>query len=338
MQRRQVDQYIVSRSSPSSPSSTPNCSLLPSVWCNRRRIVTTSSTCSNVNLPIQNTSFTFYKRDSSSQNHHHQRLRTKSTTSSSPVRSPSHRSPIASRGLQSESSARIDHLSKSPSVRFESTEEGRTDTSTDSSPSPRARTSRTRAPGRPNAEAAPSPSVPSPRPLEPLTRASKASSSTVQKSPTRPQQQARSHHHKIAATIQHHRPPPRPPIIQPPLNLVAALLGEPGARTNGNGTSPRSAKSGVSPSSITDLNIRDIVSKCEDASMSWSLQFWVTIADPQVRHVSYSLHSHANAQTHHVFFACPASGMSHTRHTSTRSNSHRPVQLGTTSRSLCVCP
>ncbi|EIW69920.1 hypothetical protein TREMEDRAFT_38591 [Tremella mesenterica DSM 1558] len=41
------------------------------------------------------------------------------------------------------------------------------------------------------------------------------------------------------------------------------------------------------------MDVRDALSRCEDPTLGWSLQFWVTIADPL---------------THHVFFACPASG------------------------------
>nr|XP_018259661.1 uncharacterized protein I303_07729 [Kwoniella dejecticola CBS 10117]OBR81819.1 hypothetical protein I303_07729 [Kwoniella dejecticola CBS 10117] len=41
------------------------------------------------------------------------------------------------------------------------------------------------------------------------------------------------------------------------------------------------------------LDVRDALAKCEDPTLGWSLQFWVTIADPL---------------TQHVFFACPASG------------------------------
>ncbi|ORX41049.1 hypothetical protein BD324DRAFT_575172 [Kockovaella imperatae] len=41
------------------------------------------------------------------------------------------------------------------------------------------------------------------------------------------------------------------------------------------------------------MDIRDALAKCEDPTLGWSLQFWVTIADPQ---------------TQNVFFACPATG------------------------------
>ncbi|WVQ85889.1 hypothetical protein IAT38_008057 [Cryptococcus sp. DSM 104549] len=41
------------------------------------------------------------------------------------------------------------------------------------------------------------------------------------------------------------------------------------------------------------LDVRDALARCEDPTLGWSLQFWVTIADPL---------------TQHVFFACPASG------------------------------
>ncbi|GMK54712.1 hypothetical protein CspeluHIS016_0112980 [Cutaneotrichosporon spelunceum] len=41
------------------------------------------------------------------------------------------------------------------------------------------------------------------------------------------------------------------------------------------------------------IDVREALSKCVDPSMAWSMQFWVTIADPL---------------THDVFFACPASG------------------------------
>ncbi|WVR08594.1 hypothetical protein IAU60_005649 [Kwoniella sp. DSM 27419] len=41
------------------------------------------------------------------------------------------------------------------------------------------------------------------------------------------------------------------------------------------------------------LDVRDALAQCEDPTLGWSLQFWVTIADPL---------------TQHVFFACPASG------------------------------
>nr|ODN96050.1 hypothetical protein L204_03741 [Cryptococcus depauperatus CBS 7855] len=41
------------------------------------------------------------------------------------------------------------------------------------------------------------------------------------------------------------------------------------------------------------LDVKDALAKCEDPTLGWSLQFWVTIADPL---------------TQHVFFACPASG------------------------------
>ncbi|WRT70639.1 uncharacterized protein IL334_007637 [Kwoniella shivajii] len=43
----------------------------------------------------------------------------------------------------------------------------------------------------------------------------------------------------------------------------------------------------------TGMDVRDALAKCEDPTLGWSLQFWVTIADPL---------------TQHVFFACPASG------------------------------
>ncbi|OCF45686.1 hypothetical protein I317_00589 [Kwoniella heveanensis CBS 569] len=41
------------------------------------------------------------------------------------------------------------------------------------------------------------------------------------------------------------------------------------------------------------MDVRDALARCEDPTLGWSLQFWVTIADPM---------------TQHVFFACPASG------------------------------
>ncbi|WWD20651.1 hypothetical protein CI109_105127 [Kwoniella shandongensis] len=41
------------------------------------------------------------------------------------------------------------------------------------------------------------------------------------------------------------------------------------------------------------MDVRDALARCEDPTLGWSLQFWVTIADPL---------------TQHVFFACPASG------------------------------
>ncbi|KAK8850469.1 hypothetical protein IAR55_004387 [Kwoniella newhampshirensis] len=43
----------------------------------------------------------------------------------------------------------------------------------------------------------------------------------------------------------------------------------------------------------TGMDVRDALARCEDPTLGWSLQFWVTIADPL---------------TQHVFFACPASG------------------------------
>ncbi|KAL7423882.1 hypothetical protein Q5752_001467 [Cryptotrichosporon argae] len=41
------------------------------------------------------------------------------------------------------------------------------------------------------------------------------------------------------------------------------------------------------------MNVQEALARCEDPGLSWSLQFWVTIADPV---------------SQHVFFACPASG------------------------------
>ncbi|GFZ48162.1 hypothetical protein JCM24511_05910 [Saitozyma sp. JCM 24511] len=41
------------------------------------------------------------------------------------------------------------------------------------------------------------------------------------------------------------------------------------------------------------LQVKDALGRCEDPTLGWSLQFWITIADPV---------------TQHVFFACPATG------------------------------
>ncbi|BEI80235.1 hypothetical protein CcaverHIS002_0107640 [Cutaneotrichosporon cavernicola] len=46
-------------------------------------------------------------------------------------------------------------------------------------------------------------------------------------------------------------------------------------------------------STTHQIDVREALSKCVDPSMAWSMQFWVTIADPLTRD---------------VFFACPASG------------------------------
>ena len=62
---------------------------------------------------------------------------------------------------------------------------------------------------------------------------------------------------------------------------------EPG-RTGDSGSASGSSGQGSrgTPGSINVLppgmDIRDALAKCEDPSLGWSLQFWVTIADPQV--------------------------------------------------------
>jgi hypothetical protein len=171
------------------------------------------------------------------------------------------------------------------------------------------------------------------------------------------------------AILQDHRAPPGPPSpsvsvsaveMQPPLNLVAALLGEPipNLQVNGRGdetirvsssrrraqqhhqqqiqqppTPTAPSQTMVPPYTFEDMpvNIRDIVAKCEDASMSWSLQFWVTIADPMVRallDLDASRPPHVlTLQTHHVFFACPASGMYRTLHAAHSGQAAKPVSV-----------
>ncbi|KLT38761.1 hypothetical protein CC85DRAFT_252382 [Cutaneotrichosporon oleaginosum] len=62
----------------------------------------------------------------------------------------------------------------------------------------------------------------------------------------------------------------------------------------GHGELAEGSKRQSSSGSSTDpIDVREELSKCDDPSMAWSMQFWVTIADPL---------------THDVFFACPASG------------------------------
>ncbi|WOO78826.1 Rho GTPase-activating protein 39 [Vanrija pseudolonga] len=62
---------------------------------------------------------------------------------------------------------------------------------------------------------------------------------------------------------------------------------------NGTGSSAQDEHEPAQPVALSPVDVREMLSHCDDATMSWSLQFWVTIADPL---------------THHVFFACPASG------------------------------
>ena len=52
-----------------------------------------------------------------------------------------------------------------------------------------------------------------------------------------------------------------------------------GSGSSGQGNKGASASKNVLP---PGMDIRDALAKCEDPSLGWSLQFWVTIADPQV--------------------------------------------------------
>lgn len=125
----------------------------------------------------------------------------------------------------------------------------------------------------------PSTLVASPPPLSPVSR-------VVDKAlPPLPHRKAAAH------ILKNHRRPPEPPNIDQPFNLVAALLGEPSYPVKGAArtSSPAAARPTSAftrpPHELAPpgpMDVRDIISKCEDASMSWSLQFWVTIADPQV--------------------------------------------------------
>lgn len=110
--------------------------------------------------------------------------------------------------------------------------------------------------------------------------------------------------HKAAAEriLQGHRKPPHPP-TSPPLPLIATLMATVPDAPYGNGIAPlarlpsipslpRSAKvppagqgpehPSTSAGTLEPIDVRDTLSKCDDPSMSWSLQFWVTIADPLV--------------------------------------------------------
>ena len=88
-------------------------------------------------------------------------------------------------------------------------------------------------------------------------------------------------------------PVPHTAHASPPLAQSGAVQGfEPrdGSGSSGSaGTQGRRQSSSVG-GAVESLNvlpagmdIRDALAKCEDPGLGWSLQFWVTIADPQVR-------------------------------------------------------
>lgn len=52
---------------------------------------------------------------------------------------------------------------------------------------------------------------------------------------------------------------------------------------NGTGSSAQDEHEPAQPVALSPVDVREMLSHCDDATMSWSLQFWVTIADPLVR-------------------------------------------------------
>lgn len=55
------------------------------------------------------------------------------------------------------------------------------------------------------------------------------------------------------------------------------------------------------------LDMQSALARCEDASLSWSLQFWVTLADPVVSSCTLTMATDMT-QNQSVFFANPATG------------------------------
>lgn len=129
---------------------------------------------------------------------------------------------------------------------------------------------------------------------------------------------------KARSILHDHRSPPHPPAhssMPQPIPLMA-LLGEGSRRAGAGGVAavtPTPQTSSfllppghrrASPAPLDDPvdgpeSLAESLAVCADPTISWSLQFWVTIADPLVRAGAASPRS---PQTHDVFFACPASG------------------------------
>jgi hypothetical protein len=103
--------------------------------------------------------------------------------------------------------------------------------------------------------------------------------------------------HKAAAEriLKGHRKPPQPPTTPRPL-LATLMATVPVA--GGEALAPPSTaqpkkdpdelaqgpkRQSSSGSSTDPIDVREELSKCADPSMAWSMQFWVTIADPLVR-------------------------------------------------------
>lgn len=115
-----------------------------------------------------------------------------------------------------------------------------------------------------------------------------------------------------AARILHdHRPAPKPPINPTVLAAMQAIVDQ---------TAFPVKHSGVNGVAVPNGSPRPrVVVNEEDARIAWSMQFWVTIADPVVSiqtpkpsgdkdRLRVRVSVTDSAQTQHVFFACPATG------------------------------
>lgn len=178
-------------------------------------------------------------------------------------------------------------------------------------------------------------SQPPPSAFRSRFRASRRSSAPADHDNNNSNAGSKSSIHKAAAEriLKGHRKPPIPPTA--PLPLLATLMATmadgggggsdaaaplaPPPSSNGQPTddlAPQgSERQTASPSTLAPIDVREALSKCDDPSMSWSLQFWVTIADPLVSIVPRPRRIPRRdcidaIQTNDVFFACPASGRS----------------------------
>lgn len=120
---------------------------------------------------------------------------------------------------------------------------------------------------------------------------------------------SRSLFRRRAARILHdHRPAPKPPINPTVLAAMQAIVDQTAFPVKRSGVDGIALPNGSPPPRV-------VVNE-EDARIAWSMQFWVTIADPVVsfqpgeREIGseFACRKLTLAQTQHVFFACPATG------------------------------